>query len=145
MKITKLQLIGDGPDLEKLKREYSDSRVIFKGSLSNDDTLKYIENSKAVITNTLMYEGQPTLLCEASALGTLSIFPDNGGISEFFTENYSFKFNQLNNNDLVDKINLLENNELVKKEINQIRNNLEEILDKDRVLENFEDIFNDQK
>lgn len=145
LKTTKLQLIGDGPDLEKLKREYSDSRVIFKGSLSNDDTLKYIENSKAVITNTLMYEGQPTLLCEASALGTLSIFPDNGGISEFFTENYSFKFNQLNNNDLVDKINLLENNELVKKEINQIRNNLEEILDKDRVLENFEDIFNDQK
>ena len=45
----------------------------------------------------------------------------------------------------MDKINLLENNELVKKEINQIRNNLEEILDKDRVLENFEDIFNDQK
>jgi len=143
LKTTTLNLIGDGPDLEKLKEDYSNSKIIFKGTLNNHDTLKHIKNAKAVITNTLMYEGQPTLLCEASALGTISIFPDNGGIAEFFNDDYPFKFNQLNKNDLLDKINLLENKELVKKENNKITKNLQKILDKDRVLENFKEIFND--
>ena len=46
--------------------------------------MKMINESKAVVTATKLYEGQPTLLCEASVSSVPSIFPDYGGISEFF-------------------------------------------------------------
>ena len=41
-----------------------------------------------------MYEGQPRLLNEASALGVPSIYPDFGGISEYFPNNYPLSFKQ---------------------------------------------------
>ena len=67
----------------------------------------------------------------------------NGGLKKWVKENKKLT-NEISNIQLTN-YKSLEKKELVKKEINQIRNNLEEILDKDRVLENFEDIFNDQK
>ena len=42
----------------------------------NLETLNFISTSVAVITATKLYEGQPTLLCEASLLGVPSIFPE---------------------------------------------------------------------
>jgi DNA gyrase/topoisomerase IV subunit B len=44
------------------------------------------------------------LLTEASKLGKPSIFPNSGGISEFFPEGYEFKFNQFDYDDLKRKI-----------------------------------------
>ena len=57
-------------------------------------------NSRAVVTATKLYEGQPTLLCEATALGIPSVFPETGGIVEFFPKNYALSFEQHNYDEL---------------------------------------------
>ena len=55
--------------LEKLKHKYKDNEKIkFTGKLTNFEVLSLIKNSYTTITNTSLYEGQPTLLSEASKL-----------------------------------------------------------------------------
>ena len=81
---------------KKLKNKYSKNNIEFLGLIPNKESLKIIENSIAVITATKLYEGQPMLLCEASSLGVPSIFPNFGGISEFFPENNKLAFEQFN-------------------------------------------------
>ena len=143
LKLTKLHLIGDGPELDYLKEKYSSNRVIFNGSLDNEKVLKYIASSKAVISNTLLYEGQPTLLCEATMLNRVSIFPKNGGIEEFFNDDYFFKFNSKNHENLLEKLESLSDNELLKNESRKAKKHIESILSKELILSKFEEIFVD--
>lgn len=143
LKLTKLHLIGDGPELDYLKEKYSSNRVIFNGSLDNEKVLEYIASSKAVISNTLLYEGQPTLLCEATMLDRVSIFPKNGGIEEFFNDDYFFKFNSKNHENLLEKLESLSDNELLKNESRKAKKHIESILSKELILNKFEEIFVD--
>jgi len=76
--------------------------------------MKVIQNSRAVVTATKMYEGQPRLLCEASSMGIPSIFPNFGGMVEFFPDDYELKFDQYNYLDLQNKLNMLNNQNLLK-------------------------------
>ena len=78
-----LKIIGGGPKLNLLKEKFKEPNIEFLGIINNEDTLKLISKSLAVITATKLYERQPTLLCEASMLGVPSIFPNAGGIKEF--------------------------------------------------------------
>lgn len=79
-----LKIAGEGPLLEKLKEKYQHSNINFLGEISNEESLSIMKLSLAVVTATKLYEGQPTLLCEASSLGIPSIFPKTGGVEEFF-------------------------------------------------------------
>jgi len=107
--ISELKIIGSGPILEELQIRYNSDKVSFLGEMSNEDVLSIISNSKGVVTATKLFEGQPTLLCEASALGITSVFPDTGGIKEFFPKDYKYSFIQGNYEDLIEKIKMLEN------------------------------------
>ena len=78
-----LKIVGDGPELTKIKNKYEVGNVEFLGQLPNNETIDLILGSKGVISATKLYEGQPTLLCEASLNGKISLFPDSGGIKEF--------------------------------------------------------------
>ena len=99
----KLKIIGNGPLLKSLLNiEYEN--IEFMGEVENQEVLEIIQNSLCVITATKLYEGQPTLLCEASSLGVPSIFPNTGGISEFFPRDYTLTFEQFNYKDLESKI-----------------------------------------
>ena len=105
-------------------------------------TLDLIKKSRGVITATRMYEGQPRLLCEASINGIPSLFPDFGGMGEFFPKDYILKFEQFNYEDLSNKMGLFEslpNLESVSFEINEYTKDQlsEEILKKslDKILE----------
>jgi len=105
VKNVKLKIIGEGPQLNFLKSKHKDdTNVIFLGQLTNDEVTSYISRSDLVITATKLFEGQPTLLCEASLLGVPSIFPKTGGISEFFPPNYHYTFEQYDYKDLENKI-----------------------------------------
>lgn len=102
----KLKIIGNGPLLKSLLNiEYEN--IEFLGEVENQEVLEIIQNSLCVITATKLYEGQPTLLCEASSLGVPSIFPNTGGISEFFPVDYKLTFEQFNYKDLESKIRLI--------------------------------------
>ena len=100
----KLKVVGTGPLLNSLKESNTNKDVEFLGAMNNEKVLNLIKNSRAVVTATKLYEGQPTLLCEASSFGIPSVFPETGGISEFFPDNYSYKFNQFDYKDLERKL-----------------------------------------
>jgi glycosyltransferase involved in cell wall biosynthesis len=140
----KLKIIGDGPELTEFKKKYENENVIFLGEMENKEVLKLISNSKAVVTATKLYEGQPTLLCEASSMGIVSIFPRTGGISEFFPEQYPFAFKQFDYRDLTQKLSSLQNYE----NHNSIgENNMEFIanyLSKELLAEKFKELINEE-
>ena len=71
-----------------------------------------IIGSKGVISATKLYEGQPTLLCEASLNGKTSLFPNSGGIKEFLPVNYDFIFNQFDYQDFTNKLNKLNKDDI---------------------------------
>ena len=91
-----LKIIGNGPQLQNLiDLHKSDKNIIFYGSLSNQETMKIIAKANCIVTATKLWEGQPTLLCEASFFGKPSIFPNTGGISEFYPDNYEYMYKQM--------------------------------------------------
>ncbi len=92
----KLNIIGTGPELQTLKDKYKSQKIIFHGFMDNNDVISEIQNAKVIISATKLYEGQPTLLCEATMNSVPVIFPDSGGINEFLPKNYKFLYEQFN-------------------------------------------------
>ena len=91
-----LKIIGTGELYPQLKNKYkNNSKIEIYGQLSNSDVLEEIKDSRAVITCTKMFEGQPRILCEASSLKVPSIFPSFGGMDEFFQQITPFHLNSL--------------------------------------------------
>ena len=110
-----LKIVGEGDLKETFKNRFNQDSVEFVGYLNNQEVKKLISKSRAVITATKMYEGQPRLLCEASSLGIPSIFPNFGGMNEFFPPKYELSFEQYNYEDLNKKLLLLEKKDLLEK------------------------------
>ena len=144
----KFLIIGTGPSLESLKLEFPEdaySNINFLGEISNEKTLEIISNSSAVAMATKLLEGQPTLLCEASMLNKVSIFPNSGGILEFFPKNYPFAYKQFDYEDLLEKLNLLTNSELTLKQEEQNNLFISEYLGHNKQISKINDILNDNK
>ena len=139
----KLKIIGEGPIYKKLKNKYVEDKIDFLGQLSNDETKSYISLSLGVVTATKLYEGQPTLLCEASVLNKPSIFPDTGGISEFFPDNYPLIYKQHDYLDLQRKINMLSDKELVENIGNSNKEYINKYLDPKNLLDQFSELINE--
>jgi glycosyltransferase involved in cell wall biosynthesis len=95
-----------------------------------------------VITATKLFEGQPTILCEASMLGVPSIFPSTGGISEFYPENYPLQFKQHDYQDLILKLNLLSDKELLKIWSVENKKYIEQLLSPNTIYNQLEKIIN---
>ena len=120
----KLLIFGNGILLNELKNKNKCKNIEFFGFKNNKTVEEYIKNSRAVITATKMYEGQPRILIEASKYGVPSIFPRYGGMIEYFPDNYRFSFEQFNYKDLEEKILLLLNDDLLKNESVRVHDNL---------------------
>ena len=126
---------------DELVRQYSSENIIFYGEVDNDIVIDAIANARAVITSTKMYEGQPRLLCEASSFGVPSIFPSFGGMTEFFPDNYKFSFKQFDYDDLLKKIILLKDTEILNQEGLRVQEYLINKLDKNHLLDKFDRIL----
>jgi glycosyltransferase involved in cell wall biosynthesis len=137
-----LKIAGEGPLLEKLKEKYQHSNINFLGEISNEESLSIMKLSLAVVTATKLYEGQPTLLCEASSLGIPSIFPKTGGVEEFFPDNCKLSFNQFDYEDLTIKLQHLQNKELLTQEGQKNKIYLNKYLNKNNLIEKFLEIIN---
>ncbi len=136
----KLKIVGDGPTLDILKEKYKNPKIDFLGLRKNSEVIELIKRSKAVVSATKLYEGQPTLLCEASLLGKPSIFPDFGGIPEFFKNDYPFKFEQYNYQELTKKINDIHSSEDLKEIGKENKNYILSVTDRKKLLEKFHHI-----
>lgn len=136
-----LYIIGDGELKSYLKKKYKYKNLIFMGYLPNEEVLEYIKHAKAVVTATKLYEGQPRLLCEASSLGTISIYPSFGGMNEFFPEDYKYSFEQFNYKDLEKKLNLLNEELVFEKAISEVKINILEKLNEKNIYLGFSRIL----
>jgi glycosyltransferase involved in cell wall biosynthesis len=136
-----LVIAGDGPLLEKLKYKYKDNeKIIFTGKITNFEVLSLIKNSYTTITNTSLYEGQPTLLSEASKLQINSIYPSSGGIQEFFPKDNPFAFKANNEIELLKKLKLLRHEEIVKDQAKSNKKFIEEKLKESNYISKFREI-----
>ena len=132
-----LYIIGEGSLKIPLEKKYINKNLHFLGQLSNEKVLDYIRNAKAVVTATKLYEGQPRILCEASSLGTVSIYPSFGGMDEFFPKLYKYSFKQFDYQDLEKKLNLLNDKVVFEEETEKITINILQKLDKDKIYSKF--------
>ena len=135
----KLKIIGDGPILRKIKNKYKNTSVEFIGEIPNNKVIKLIEQATAIVTATKLFEGQPTLLCEASSLGIPSIFPDTGGVKEFFPEKYQLSYEQFNFDNLEEKLALINDKDLMSKIGKANKKYLNNYLDSGRLLKIFQE------
>ena len=136
-----LIIIGDGDLKKELEQKYSKKNIKFLGFLPNEMVLEYISKSIAVVTGTKLYEGHPRLLSEASALGTLSIYPSFGGMDEFFPDNYQFAFEQFNYEDLKNKFILLTEENKVKESNIRVLLHTQKQLNSKVLMEKFNNVF----
>lgn len=133
-----LKIIGTGELYDYLKQKYSSEKVIFSGFNNQSETLNIIKNSRAVITSTKIFEGQPRLLCEAASFGVPSIFPKFGGVQEYFPHDYIFSFEQYNYEDLIEKIELLHSNKLVASEGQRAHKFLNKLIQEKEIIKNLD-------
>ncbi|MAU54206.1 MAG: hypothetical protein CMC29_00140, partial [Flavobacteriaceae bacterium] len=139
----KLKIVGEGPKYHYLESKYSSESIQFLGLLTNHETLQLISNSICVVTATKLLEGQPTLLCEASILGVPSVFPKTGGIEEFFPKNYKLAFNQFEYEDLVNKLNKLNDRKHLVNVGPENKKYIQDYLNEKKLIINIESILND--
>tara|TARA_A100001011_G_C14225863_1_gene806577 strand:- start:104 stop:1261 length:1158 start_codon:yes stop_codon:yes gene_type:complete len=138
----KLVLVGEGPIYSELKKKFENKNIIFFGKLDNEEVINLIQNAYSVITNTNLYEGQPTLLFEASKMKINSVYPNNGGISEFFPNNNPFSFKPNSREDLYNKLILLNDSKLVQNQSIKNYEFIEKVYSSESYLNNFEKIIN---
>ena len=138
-----LKLIGEGSMLNSLKEQYKNfPNILFTGHLDNAETRKEISLSRASLFTSHMYEGQPVFLCESSELKVPSVFPDIGGIKEFFPMNYPLSYKYNSQSDLVKKMKLLSDDKLLAKCQNQVSDHILELLNNETLLKKFKGILN---
>ena len=136
-----LKIVGDGPLRKDLMKIYKQGNINFLGYQDNKKVLELISSSNGVITGTKLYEGQPTLLCEASLLGVPSIFPKNGGISEFFPNDYEYSYDMDIKNDLTNKLIKFYENINQNKDIGNVNKKfVTKKLEKNKLISKFENI-----
>lgn len=137
-----LKIIGDGPLLSSLKKKYlNNSKFVFLGNTKNDEVLSIMSRSIGVVTATKLYEGQPTLLCEASSLGVPSIFPKTGGINEFFPKDYIYSYNQFDYKDLAEQLEKMINDTELKKIGIENQKFISNMLDEEEIVKMFKKVF----
>lgn len=106
-----LILLGSGEEEESLKELTHNSNVIFKGSVSNLEVAKYLNESEIFVLPTVNMEGHPKALVEAMASGCKCITSNVPGNNNVLQESQSseFLFETRNSDDLCKKMMLAVN------------------------------------
>lgn len=76
----KLVIGGDGTILERLKKQYRDSRITFLGGFENPYT--YLAKASCVVIPSICYENLPTVALEAARAEASVIGSNTGGVKE---------------------------------------------------------------
>ncbi len=140
-----LEIIGTSNEKNNLSEKYSSKKIRFTGELSNNDVKRKIKTAKAVITATKLFEGQPRILLEASSFGVPSIYPNFGGMNDFFPSEYRLSFKQFNYDDLEQKIMMLHDSKLLSHESEEIKKHLMTNYSDEFLYKKFKNILNSEE
>ncbi len=124
----KLVIIGDGPDLKRLKKiSKNDPNIVFTGFVSDEELLDYL---RAAYTMVLPSRGETAslTLMEAMACALPVIASNVGNAKRMLSKNRGITLEKYNEEEIADKINYLLNNqdealELGGKSLEYIRKN----------------------
>lgn len=136
-----LEIIGAVESVGNKFKKYASKNIKFLGQLENDEVKRKIQLSRAVISATKLFEGQPRVLLEASSYSVPSIYPNFGGMSDFYPKDYSLSFNQYDYEDLKSKIMLLHDSNFLKVHSQEIRNHLIDNFSEEMLIKKFESIL----
>ena len=89
----KLYIVGDGTELENLKKRYNQDNIIFTGWVNHDKIIEYMKKSKALVFPSLLYEGAPLTIFEAQSLGLPVIVSKYSNGKDFVSENDGWIYN----------------------------------------------------
>lgn len=108
-----LHIIGNGPLLNELKNKNKNKKIHFLGFQNKNEITEKLSKSRALIFPTKLYEGQGMVPSEASIIGIPVVSPKLGGMTQLFPEKNSFMYDPDDFGDFIEKINLLNNDQLV--------------------------------
>ena len=134
----RLKIIGDGPELFNLKEKYKLKNISFAGELNNKEVLNIIKESKAVITGTKLFEGQPTLLCGFN--NGFFNFSKSWWDFDFFPYDYKLSYEGITI-DLIKKIKFIDSSDEGNKEGESKK--YIKIFEQDRIVFKFEQVLNE--
>lgn len=106
-----IDILGDGPLLENIKKNNKNKNIKFHGSLSREETRKFINRSKFIIIPSECYEGFPMTILESFREGTLVLASNIGSIQSIIKDKYNgVLFEYGDKLDLINKIKWILNN-----------------------------------
>lgn len=130
-----LTIIGGGEVEEKLKKEFSNANIIFKGKCSREETLKSISKSKYLIQPSILYETFGLTIIEAMSfgvpvigyqIGTRGDFIQDGvngflsgrdNLKDVIGNSYKYECYELLSKNSIETAKLYENEYIIEKQI----------------------------
>ena len=85
----KLNIYGDGPQLEKITKKNTKNKFIFHGQISRDILMKKIRYSKFLIFPSEWFECLPITIIEAFRENTLVLASDIGSIKSIIKHKFN--------------------------------------------------------
>lgn len=101
-------VIGDGPELEKLKIKYKN--INFTGWKDKNEIEKYLTETRILILPSLWYEGAPLVPIEAMNFGVPCIISKYCAAKEYIKNNNGLLYDPYIKGDLEEKIQKMESN-----------------------------------
>lgn len=142
----KLLIIGVGPLLEELRKEYNKCHIIFTGIKTWKEVQELIQRSKFLVTPSICYENSPLSIIEAFAQGTPVLGANIGGIPELIKEGFNgllFKSGDID--DLEYKVEQMFNTSFDSKAImDDARKNYSSEIYYEKLIKIYEEILNKQ-
>ncbi|MDQ0803462.1 glycosyltransferase family 4 protein [Priestia megaterium] len=96
-KNSKLLIIGEGPEKNRLEKLYDSENIVFLGKKNSDEVIRYMKEAKYLIVPSIWYEGFPMTIVEAYSVGTPVISSNIGSLKEVVINGETgFHFNYRN-------------------------------------------------
>lgn len=124
-----LHIAGDGPLLEKIKNEYTDSNIHFLGKLNYEEVMNLCVKTDIFVHPSMYPEGLPTSILEAGVMKCAVVATDRGGTKEVINNSNVGLIVKENVEDLVKKLDFLLSNY---DEMNKLKENIH-----NRIIHNF--------
>lgn len=81
-----LEIVGDGPEKERLEKAYQVRNTIFYGKIPHNEILGFYERANVVILSSIVLENSPLTIYEAMASARPVIGSRSGGIPELIVD-----------------------------------------------------------